>query len=360
MHNRKLMVAAGVVTAVVAALGAGSAHADDVETQPIGSAGKLVNGDLVQQWTISNLKPSTDQIPHQVEGTLWEATATDEALEGSIIPVVSNLNARSASGENYRALYGMATPQGVNPATLAQGEKTTGKVYFDVVGDAPTSVVYNSLGKDLAVWTKSAEPAAHPATGSPAASAPSQSTPPAAAANPPAPASPNPGSQPAPAPTNVGSQGTPATGTGTKPDPASVPASTNPESRNTGTPAPAAGNQGTPATAGEPTEGTSNPGATSPGSTGTSTQVGNQGTPAPSPAVSPASAPDQHNAPGSAPADAPASVPAGQPGEAPAAGGATPAGQQLGGTPAAAPADQQPGGTPAAGVAPAQTQHGTA
>jgi hypothetical protein len=76
-------------------------------------------------------------------------TATDEALEGSATPIVSNLNARSKSGETYRALFQVATSEGVNPTTLAQGQKTSGKVYFDVTGDGPESVVYNAGGRDL-------------------------------------------------------------------------------------------------------------------------------------------------------------------------------------------------------------------
>jgi hypothetical protein len=67
---------------------------------------------------------------------------------------VSNLNARARSGQTYRALFGVATPQGVNPSTLAQGEKTTGKVYFDVTGDTPDSVVYNAGGQDVLVWVQ--------------------------------------------------------------------------------------------------------------------------------------------------------------------------------------------------------------
>jgi Domain of unknown function (DUF1942) len=91
----------------------------------------------------------TDRIPQPVAGTLWEATATDDAIEGSATPIVSNLNARARSGETCRVLFGVATPQGVNPATLPQGQETTGKVYFDVVGDSPDSVVYNAGDQDV-------------------------------------------------------------------------------------------------------------------------------------------------------------------------------------------------------------------
>jgi len=48
------------------------------------------------------------------------------------------------NGETYRVLFGAATPQGVNPATIAQGQQTTGKLYFDVTGAEPDSVVYNA------------------------------------------------------------------------------------------------------------------------------------------------------------------------------------------------------------------------
>lgn len=127
-----------------------------VQTQALGSQGKLVDGAVIQGWTITNLKPSSDVIPFPVRGTLWEATATDQAIQGSATPIVSNLNARAADGQTYRALFEVATPQGVNPSTLAPGQETSGKVYFDVTGASPDSVVYNAGGQDLLVWTQSA------------------------------------------------------------------------------------------------------------------------------------------------------------------------------------------------------------
>jgi hypothetical protein len=188
----------------------------ETTTQTIGSEGKLVDGNVIQAWTISDLKPSTDVIPYQVSGTLWEATATDEAIQGAATPIVSNLNARAESGQTYRALFGVATPQGVNPATLGQGQETTGKVYFDVTGDKPDTVVYNAGGQDLLVWVQ--PPPSPPRTGtrsstpyqsaSPATSAPATTTPaPAPAA---AEATPAPTTTPVvPPPAPAGSQGTP-------------------------------------------------------------------------------------------------------------------------------------------------------
>ncbi|WP_413032491.1 DUF1942 domain-containing protein [Mycolicibacterium litorale] len=57
----------------------------------IGQQADLVNGSVVQGWTVTDLKASTDTIPYPVRGTLWEATATDQALQGAATPIVSNL-----------------------------------------------------------------------------------------------------------------------------------------------------------------------------------------------------------------------------------------------------------------------------
>jgi hypothetical protein len=172
----------------------------ETSTQTIGSQGKLVDGNVIQAWTISNLKPSEDVIPHQVSGTLWEATATDQAMQGAATPIVSNLNARAQSGQTYRALFGVATPQGVNPATLGPGEETSGKVYFDVTGDKPDSVVYNAGGQDLLAWVQ--PPPSVPRTGTP--SGPYQPASPAVS-------EPATTTTPAPAPAAAGATAAPTT-----------------------------------------------------------------------------------------------------------------------------------------------------
>ena len=160
---------AAMTAAAAAAIGVAAApfaSADDVEVQSLGQPAALTDGNLVQHWTITGLKPSTDSIPYRPIGTLWEATATDEAIAGGATPIVSNLNARAKNGDTYRVLFGVATPQGVNPSTLAQGEKTTGKIYFDVTGATPDSVVYNAGGNDLLLWVQP-PPAAPAATCAP-------------------------------------------------------------------------------------------------------------------------------------------------------------------------------------------------
>ena len=146
-----LAAAATAAAAAVAVAGAPAASAD-TEVKWLGQPGELVNGTVVQHWTVSHLKPSTDAIPYRPVGTLWEATASDEAIAGSVTPIVSNLNARAKNGDTYRVLFGVATEQGVNPSSLAQGQKTTGKIYFDVTGPSPTSVAMNNGMEDLLIW----------------------------------------------------------------------------------------------------------------------------------------------------------------------------------------------------------------
>lgn len=152
-------------------------------------------GAVVAGWTVSALKPSSDTIPYPVAGQLYETTATVEADQGSVTPIISNFNARATDGETYRALDNAATPQGVNPSPLAQGAKSTGKIYFDVTGATPNSVVYNDGSQDLLIWTGAPNVAAPP----PAAAPPGAAAPPQGAAAP-APAAPAPAPA-APAPT---------------------------------------------------------------------------------------------------------------------------------------------------------------
>jgi Domain of unknown function (DUF1942) len=215
-----------IASAAVAPLGvalaiasAATASAADPTVAGFGSREQLYDagGSVVAGWTVSDLRPSSDIIPYPVAGRLYEATASVEADQGAVTPIVSNLNARATDGTTYRALYNVATPQGVNPATLSPGAKSTGKIYFDVIGANPNSVVYNDSVQDLLIWTSGASspaaqaPAAPPAANPPAANPPAANPP---AANPPA-------APPAPAaPPPAAAPGSPA--------PAAAPAATTP------------------------------------------------------------------------------------------------------------------------------------
>ena len=60
-------------------------------------------------------------------------------------------NARAANGDTYRMLA-VPTWGGIQGLTLAQGQKSSGRIYFDVVGQVPDSVVYNNGVDDLLIW----------------------------------------------------------------------------------------------------------------------------------------------------------------------------------------------------------------
>jgi hypothetical protein len=124
--------------------------------QPFGTELTLVDADghIVQGWTIDDVRQSTDVVPWPVQGTLWESTATIKAIRGTVTPAVSNFNARATNGENYQVLALVATAEGVDPSTLGEGGESTGKLYFDVIGQEPNSVVYNAGGRDLLFWVK--------------------------------------------------------------------------------------------------------------------------------------------------------------------------------------------------------------
>jgi hypothetical protein len=115
----------------------------------------------VTAYTVSNLEPANVTIPgYTPKGQLWQADVNVQAHSGVVTPVVSNFNAR-AGEQNYRVISVPATPQGVSPAPITQGASTTGKLYFDVTGAAPTAVVYNDGMQDVLVWE--ANPANMPA-----------------------------------------------------------------------------------------------------------------------------------------------------------------------------------------------------
>lgn len=196
-------------------------------------------GAVITGWTVTDFRQSSDTIPYPVAGRLYEATATAEADQGTVTPIVLNFNAQATDGETYRALYNVATAQGVNPSALPQGAKSTGKIYFDVTGANPNSVVYNDGAQDLLIWSGAAAsapaPAEAPGAGAPAA--PPPAPPPAA---PPAPA---PAAAPAPAPAAAPAATPKASG--------SLPSGTNPADGVTsgvkGIPAGTAGTGGNPA-----------------------------------------------------------------------------------------------------------------
>lgn len=140
------------------AIGLGSsvtASAAPATPMPLGTPQQLVsaNGAIVTSYTVSDLKPSYDVIPYQVRGQLWQATASANAITGTTVPMVSDFNARTMTGDNYRAIFNVPLAEGVNPSPLPQGTKETGRLYFDVTGPTPASVVYTSGTENTLTWT---------------------------------------------------------------------------------------------------------------------------------------------------------------------------------------------------------------
>ncbi|MGJ6124861.1 DUF1942 domain-containing protein [Mycolicibacterium sp. Y3] len=153
MHAKTIAGAAGTTFATLslAVLTAAAAGAAPV-SESYGNQQKLDDaGGTVTAWTVDELHPSTDTLPVPVNGTLYEATATVQAVEGTATPVVTDFNARTATGASYHAVPA-PTATGVSPAPLQAGTSNTGKIYFDVTGPAPESVVYSNGGQDLLIW----------------------------------------------------------------------------------------------------------------------------------------------------------------------------------------------------------------
>jgi hypothetical protein len=156
---KTVLGAAGI--AAVGLFGAATTSAAPTITEGLGTPETLVDGPLVTAYTVSNLQPATVTIPgYTPTGKLWQADVNVQANSGVVTPVVSNFNAR-AGDQNYRVISAPATPQGVSPAPITQGAATSGKIYFDVTGAAPTGVVYNDGVQDVLVWESN--PASAPA-----------------------------------------------------------------------------------------------------------------------------------------------------------------------------------------------------
>jgi uncharacterized protein DUF1942 len=110
-------------------------------------------GAVVQEWSVTDLKRSTDQAPgYPLAGQLWEATASVTAVSGTVTPIIPNFRAPTMDGGSYQTLWQLSTPQGISGATIAQGQTSTGKLYFDVTGADPMAVVYTGAGTRPLMW----------------------------------------------------------------------------------------------------------------------------------------------------------------------------------------------------------------
>lgn len=151
----------GVAAIAVAVIGmAGFANpaiaaAADECMHGFGSHQQLVDaaGASVHEWTVTNLKKSADPAPgYPLAGQLWEATASVKAVSGTVTPIIPNFSAFAADGRTYQVLWQLASPQGLPGATLAQGQTSTGKLYFDATGADPVAVTYADGAGHPLMW----------------------------------------------------------------------------------------------------------------------------------------------------------------------------------------------------------------
>src|SRR5260370_1429740 len=145
------IAAAAVVMTVVGDPGTAAAAecmCDFGSHQRLADAG----GAAVQEWTVTNLKQSSDPAPgYPLAGRLWEATASVQAISGTVTPIIPNFRVVSADGGSYPVLWQLSSPQGLPGATIGQGQTSTGKIYFDATGADPAMVAYTAGAQSL-MW----------------------------------------------------------------------------------------------------------------------------------------------------------------------------------------------------------------
>ncbi|MBI3228170.1 MAG: MPT63 family protein [Mycolicibacterium cosmeticum] len=153
MNLTKRTLAAVAVATLFGAVAVAPASAID-NIKPFGQQETIDSGGSAIGYTVAGLKPSSDAIPYPVAGQLYEATVTVDAVRGAVSPVIPFFNARAEDGATYRVLSNIFTPQGLSGGTVLPGDSSRGKLYFDVVGPPPNSVVYNNGDHDLLGWVR--------------------------------------------------------------------------------------------------------------------------------------------------------------------------------------------------------------
>jgi hypothetical protein len=124
------VAAAAIVLSFGAATAAPAGAAMNIKEYGVPESLNDAYGNPTITYTVHGLRPSSDAVFHN--GRLYAADVTSEGG----VPIAALFNARAESGQLYRII----------------GGGIPGKIYFDVVGDTPNSVVYNDGVQDLLVW----------------------------------------------------------------------------------------------------------------------------------------------------------------------------------------------------------------
>jgi hypothetical protein len=152
-------IAVGVAVVATVGISSGPTASADPTVAAFGTQLQVADTDGagVGGYTVDDLRPSatdmldvplTGNVP--VAGTLWEASAAADAVSGSVVPAMQFFSARAADGQSYRVLVQTFAPD-LSVSPLSEGGESTGKIYFDVTGPAPTELVYDD-GQDQLVW----------------------------------------------------------------------------------------------------------------------------------------------------------------------------------------------------------------
>ncbi len=123
--------------------------------QGFGATEQAVDGPLIADYTVSNLRPSDVTIPgFQPAGQLYQADVTVKSDAGTVRPHISRFAARAFNGTVYQVVNNGPVPNGLDPSPIDQGQQTSGELYFDVTGQRPVGVVYTDNTDDFLVWTR--------------------------------------------------------------------------------------------------------------------------------------------------------------------------------------------------------------
>ena len=145
---------AGVVAATAVAFGFGAATAAPAwATDNIKIFGEQMRisytpGVPVIGYTVTNFGPSSDPVPHN--GTLYEATLSVASFGNWVNPKIEGFLARAESGDSDPVL--LNAPGSIGSGQIGPGGNSTGKLYFDVIGDVPNSVAWNDGTRDILAW----------------------------------------------------------------------------------------------------------------------------------------------------------------------------------------------------------------
>jgi Domain of unknown function (DUF1942) len=123
--------------------------------QGFGATEQAIDGPLITDYTVSNLRPSDATISgFQPAGQLYQADVTAKSDAGTVQPQISRFMARAFNGTVYQVVNNGPVPNGLDPSPIDQGQQTSGELYFDVTGQRPVGVVYTDGADDFLVWTR--------------------------------------------------------------------------------------------------------------------------------------------------------------------------------------------------------------